>query len=996
MSIHYNAFISYRHAPLDIKVAAEVQKQLERFRIPTAIRKQTGIRRIDRIFRDKEELSLTSDLNETIETALQNADFLIVICSRSTKDSIWVQREIEFFLKTHDRKRILTVVAEGEPTEVVPEILLYQQMELTAEDGTIQKVQVPIEPLSCDYRMPFSKACREELPRLAAALLGCSYDDLRRRQRQYRTTRLAIASAAVILGLSALSVYYVWSAAQIQENYEQALWNQSEYLASESQKTLNEGDRLTAMLLAIHGLPAKEEDRPVVPNAIRALADASYAYKAPGSNALSLDRSFTHPETVRGYVADWERQRLITYGNYKLFVWDMQSGKELFSQIFDSAIRDVRLWDDGSLIVVTEEIFRLNSEDFSVLWQTADYGTHRVLFRSDGSLLLVSDHCLYLIDKETGKSLQNSSLEALLDEANTATIHVMAVSPDDRFAAVSLNTGPLSSTTTVIWNLETNELVSNDTEFDYIHAIQFLPDGGLVVSGYPKEYDENLTFYNRGAAYHFLFAGREQLLCMEPDGTVRWAGEVRYPQQFYGQWLLPCNYLEKPAVVCAVGNIAEVIDAANGTVLARFDLPAPMVSAETNDTRFRCILQNGQLAAITYTNGTPMTQEAFVGNLTSGRLSADFLVQAEGEDRVLLYRWGVYDETWQTVVEDNKELLLSPERCTTENGIVILKDGTFYFCSETKPLWFVSPEEAEDARWKLLGPGADGSTVAALERTSRTMLFIDETTGAMTERVLTYELNGEPVYDGKKLYYYAKELPGVVMADQEGETFLQSEELADQYLLNLLPNGDGTEFLLWNYDKEFMILSQQTLIRLSGTAYEKQLLWQPDGSGFVTADEKTIYLCDRDLQCLTQIPCDGKTVKAMQIHDGQLLVVYDTQKLYRYEAGTGNYLGSTDLGSSDNSRVEWDFSQPGRLALLLDMDLNLIDLSSWQMYTFVEDCLGCLHSKDQIFVRGFAGTDSYCLGLFRLSDYKELIRRAEAALGELELTSEQKTKYGIE
>ena len=403
MSIHYNAFISYRHAPLDIKVAAEVQKQLERFRIPTAIRKQTRIRRIDRIFRDKEELSLTSDLNETIETALQNADFLIVICSRSTKDSIWVQREIEFFLKTHDRKRILTVVAEGEPTEVVPDILLYQQMELTAEDGTIQKVQVPIEPLSCDYRMPFSKACREELPRLAAALLGCSYDDLRRRQRQYRTTRLAIASAAVILGLSALSVYYVWSAAQIQENYEQALWNQSEYLASESQKTLNEGDRLTAMLLAIHGLPAKEEDRPVVPNAIRALADASYAYKAPGSNALSLDRSFTHPETVRGYVADWERQRLITYGNYKLFVWDMQSGKELFSQIFDSAIRDVRLWDDGSLIVVTEEIFRLNSEDFSVLWQTADYGTHRVLFRSDGSLLLVSDHCLYLIDTLNSK-----------------------------------------------------------------------------------------------------------------------------------------------------------------------------------------------------------------------------------------------------------------------------------------------------------------------------------------------------------------------------------------------------------------------------------------------------------------------------------------------------------------------------------------------------------------------------------------------------------------
>ena len=164
----------------------------------------------------------------------------------------------------------------------------------------------------------------------------------------------------------------------------------------------------------------------------------------------------------------------------------------------------------------------------------------------------------------------------------------------------------------------------------------------------------------------------------------------------------------------------------------------------------------------------------------------------------------------------------------------------------------------------------------------------------------------------------------------------------------------------------------------------------------MTADDIAIHLCDSDLQPLTQIPCDGKTVKAMHIHDGQLLVVYDTKKLFRYDAVTGAYLGSTDLGSSDNSRVEWDFSQPGRLALLLGMDLNLIDLNSWQMYTFVEDCFGRLREKDQLFVRGYAGTSSYSLGLFRFYDYGELILRAEEILGKLELSAEQKTKYGIE
>ena len=98
---HYNAFISYKHAPEDNKVAETVQQELERFHIPLKIRKQTGIKRINRIFRDKNELPITSDLTETISNALENSDFLIVICSTNTKESLWVPREIEYFLRNH-------------------------------------------------------------------------------------------------------------------------------------------------------------------------------------------------------------------------------------------------------------------------------------------------------------------------------------------------------------------------------------------------------------------------------------------------------------------------------------------------------------------------------------------------------------------------------------------------------------------------------------------------------------------------------------------------------------------------------------------------------------------------------------------------------------------------------------------------------------------------------------------------------------------------------
>ena len=115
----YNAFISYRHSPTDIKVAAEIQRQLERFHIPAAIRKSTGMKKISRIFRDKEELPLSVNLSDDINEALVHSDFLIVICTPRFQQSQWCMREIDLFLQTHSVERVLIVLAEGEPDDVV-------------------------------------------------------------------------------------------------------------------------------------------------------------------------------------------------------------------------------------------------------------------------------------------------------------------------------------------------------------------------------------------------------------------------------------------------------------------------------------------------------------------------------------------------------------------------------------------------------------------------------------------------------------------------------------------------------------------------------------------------------------------------------------------------------------------------------------------------------------------------------------------------------------
>ena len=81
----------------------------------------------------------------------------------------------------------------------------------------MQLVRHDIEPLSCDFRMPFSKAKKVELPRLASAIIGCSYDELMNRRRQYTMRKMGIISAAVTLGAAAFSGYMVYANAQVKK-----------------------------------------------------------------------------------------------------------------------------------------------------------------------------------------------------------------------------------------------------------------------------------------------------------------------------------------------------------------------------------------------------------------------------------------------------------------------------------------------------------------------------------------------------------------------------------------------------------------------------------------------------------------------------------------------------------------------------------------------------------------------------------------------------------
>ncbi|MEJ1970379.1 MAG: toll/interleukin-1 receptor domain-containing protein [Rhizomicrobium sp.] len=209
----YKAFISYRHVDRDRRWAKWLIDGLETFRTPRPLLAHGVPSHIGHLFRDDDEIPASSNLSGQIEEALKASQYLIVVCSPDTPQSLWVRHEIDFFRKLGKGGRILALLVEGEPTDSFPPELLHVPYEVAAPDGSRRIELRDEEPIAADIRPRSDESRRRTerraLLRIAATLLGCAFDDLAQRDhhRTVRRQRLiggAIAAAvliAVALGL---------------------------------------------------------------------------------------------------------------------------------------------------------------------------------------------------------------------------------------------------------------------------------------------------------------------------------------------------------------------------------------------------------------------------------------------------------------------------------------------------------------------------------------------------------------------------------------------------------------------------------------------------------------------------------------------------------------------------------------------------------------------------------------------------------------------------
>jgi len=361
----YFAFISYSHR--DKKWADWLHKSLETFKVPKAIvgsegRDGTVPKRVFPIFRDREELPTSADLGANINNALENSNYLVVICSPNSAKSQWVNEEILSWKRLGKENKILCLIVDGEPNatdmgqpddECFPEALKFKlgdNLELTTERT---------EPIAADAREHADGKSNAKL-KLLAGLLGVNYDALKQREKR-RQIRTRIMYAVLASTMSIIAVVY-WQYAQNLNN--EKLISESITLASASKEALAKGNSSKAILLALQALPddINNAQRPYVAEAEAALSQAMYQHK----ELFSIQ---AHQGKITSSVFSPDNRLLITSGeDWKVKVWDMTTHK-LIKELVEhkaSIIRVVHHAEKNILI-------SWDSEGQLIVWNTTDW-----------------------------------------------------------------------------------------------------------------------------------------------------------------------------------------------------------------------------------------------------------------------------------------------------------------------------------------------------------------------------------------------------------------------------------------------------------------------------------------------------------------------------------------------------------------------------------------------------------------------------------------------
>ncbi len=607
----YDAFISYRHAELDKFVAENLHRKLESYKVSKKVISNGRTRRskIERVFRDKDELPITNNLEDPIIKALSESEYLIVICTPRLKESIWCKKEIETFISMHGRDKIFAVLAEGEPHESFPEEILFREEQETSPDGTVSTKLVPVEPLAADVRgnskKEILKSMDVELLRLLAPMLGVDFDDLRQRHRERKLKRIitaTVAAAVLCLGIgvaSSIAAYHInkqkekieaqsieiqAQASEIEaqsetlaSQNEQLLNNQAENLAAESVRYLEAGDREKAIELSLAALTYYDGiPMPYTAKAQYALTESIHLYDA--GSMIKPKYQIVMPAQIEEYILSPDKELVLckdVIGN--VGIWDLETGQLIMSlsQEKDNVSlnkNSIDFYDNHCITYITEDnelvkySFWAEEEMFRIQLQSDGY----VIPQKEGIYTAVYDSSNICLLKTAGDEAEElGNLQPSEGYVFTDEVYITDVDDWPKLCYVERRQGDLDET------LAADEQLSDYCRL-HIYDLFYGKEDAVISINFEGVntivFDENYMYY---AASNIELNSEDRLVKYDMvNNEVVWDVPM---EKIVSQICLPG---EQGDALLAVGSLeAFLIDKNTGEQRSRIDFSSGVVNA---------------------------------------------------------------------------------------------------------------------------------------------------------------------------------------------------------------------------------------------------------------------------------------------------------------------------------------------------------------------------------------------------------------------------------
>jgi WD40 repeat protein len=441
--VKYWAFISYSHTDRDW--GDWLHKVLETYRVPRRLigresRDGTIPPRLFPIFRDREELPVSSDLSSNINEALRESRYLIVVCSPRAAASRWVGEEIKTFKRLGREDRILALIVEGEPNasagkpgfkvedECFHEALRYR----TSETGEIS--DLPSEPIAADAREGQDGKNNARL-KLLAGLLGVNYDDLKQREHERRLRRARRIGIAALILVAIFAGLALWAILAAQEAARQRRETQRLLVATDSvraQELFDRGDAATALAYLARAVEQDPDERSVAAERLW-FALTQRAWPMPVGTPMH------HADAIASVYFSPDGSRVLTASrDMTARLWDASSGKPVGAPLqHPRALR-------------------------------------RALFTPDGRHIITVclDGAVRLGDPESGK------FSGLPEFKNPDSINAVAVSAKGSYLATGSADG-----TVRFWNPESGESLGEIKQAENVHTLVFHPFDETLLLG---------------------------------------------------------------------------------------------------------------------------------------------------------------------------------------------------------------------------------------------------------------------------------------------------------------------------------------------------------------------------------------------------------------------------------------------------------------------------------------------------------------------------------